>query len=63
MLKYDYIIQANFQYNPLRVHEPAREPSLRRFSKLIWHGYDEGGAAVYKEDPVTGEIVRIDFIG
>jgi hypothetical protein len=63
MLQYDYRIHANFYYDPLQVNMPATEPSLYRFTRLIWHGYDEGGPAVYKEDLLTGDVVRIDFLG
>lgn len=63
MMYYDYRIQANFFYDPLQVYDQAREPSLMRFSELLWHGYDEGGPAVYKRDPYTGEVLRIDFRG
>lgn len=63
MLPYDYVIRANFYYDPHQVHAPTRDSSLYRFTRLIWHGYDERGAAVYKEDPYTGDVVRIEFLG
>jgi hypothetical protein len=43
------------------VNMPAREPSLRRFSVLIWHGYEGAVPVVYKSDPFSGEVVRIVF--
>jgi hypothetical protein len=61
MMYYDYRIQANFFYDPGRVYDQASESSLKRFTELLWHGYDEGGPTVYKKDPYTGDVVRIDF--
>ena len=58
---YDYEIRANFSYNAGMVHMPAREPKLKRFSELVWHGYEGITPVVYKADPITGEVVRIIF--
>ncbi len=62
MYNYNFRIQANFRYDPQKVHFPATHPQLKRFTELLWHGYDNG-YCVYKRDPLNGDIVRIDFLG
>lgn len=58
---YDYRITAVAVYNPHRVHEPPNDQRLERFTDVVWHGLDDEGYCVYKRNPWTGEIVRIDF--
>jgi len=60
-IHYDFEIQANFGYNPNMVTMPARDPRLKRFTTLIWHGYEGITPVVYKEDPYNKEVVRIIF--
>jgi len=60
-IHYDYEIRANFSYNPNMVNLPAREPSLMRFTNLIWHGYERMTPVVYKNDPYNGDVVKIIF--
>ncbi len=62
MLPYDCRVQANHQFDYCRVYDTPKETKLLRFSRLIWFGYDEEGPAVYREDPNTNEVVRIDFL-
>ena len=58
---YDHRIAANFAYDASRVHDPPTDARLARFEVLIWHGQDDEGLCVYKQDPRTGEVLRIDF--
>lgn len=62
MLRFDLRVQTNHQFDYCRMYDNPKEADLLRFSRLIWFGYDEQGPAVYREDPKTGEVVRIDFL-
>lgn len=62
MLAYDHRVQENFKFDYCRIYDDPTEDKLLRFSRLIWYGYDEQGPAVYREDPNTGEVLRIDFL-
>lgn len=61
MILYDFQVQANFRYDPALVEMPAQEPRLRRFSSLLWHGYEYGTPVVYKTDPYSAQVIRIVF--
>lgn len=62
MAKFNFFrIQAEFQYNPVMINRPATDPRLAPFTRVMWHGLDDEGYCVYKQNPVTGEVVRIDF--
>ena len=54
-------IQANMHFNPTRLTMPATDTRLMRFTELLWAGQDDEGWCVFKRDPVTGEVIRIDF--
>ena len=60
-MPYDLRIHANLVFDSSRVYDPPREYSLNRFSRVIWFGRDYEGNCVYRQDPITSEIVRIDF--
>jgi len=55
---YQYRVQANMYYDPSTVHSPPALPELKRFTELLWHGYD-GGICVYRKDHHTWEIVNV----
>ena len=58
---YDYRIQANMNFDWNKVNAPATDYRLNRFSILLWAGQDDEGWCVFRKDPITGSIVRIDF--
>jgi hypothetical protein len=62
MLPFDLRIQTQHRFDYCRVFDFPKEAKLLRFTRLTWYGYDEEGPAVYREDPDTGEVVRIDFL-
>jgi len=62
MLAYDHRVQENYKFDYHRIYDDPKDNKLLRFSRLIWYGYDEQGPAVYREDPNTGEVLRIDFL-
>lgn len=59
--QYHYRVQANMTFNPNLVNMQPTEPALQRFTNLTWYGSDDEGNCVYRQDPHTGEILRIDF--
>ncbi|MEM4734994.1 MAG: hypothetical protein QXS20_04670 [Candidatus Thorarchaeota archaeon] len=61
-LKYDHRVKANFAFDATKVGLPSRHPSLMRFTEVLWYGKDDEGYCVYKKDPKTGEVLRIDFL-
>lgn len=61
MLNYDVRVREKLPFDYYRIYESPQEPELTGFSRLIWYGYDEEGAAIYRQNPKTGEVVRIDF--
>jgi len=58
---FHYRVSANMHYNPNMVYNRPTDPSLARFSELLWHGCDNEGNCVYRKDPINGEVLRIDF--
>ena len=58
---YHFRVQANMPFNPVMAQNRPTDPSLQRFSELIWYGTDNEGNCVYRRDPFTKEVVRIDF--
>ncbi|MGE4583818.1 MAG: hypothetical protein AB7C91_04155 [Sphaerochaeta sp.] len=62
MLHYDQRIQTNHPFDYCRVYDDPKDPKLAEFTRVIWFGYDEEGPAVYRENPSTGKIVRLDFL-
>lgn len=63
MSKHSYHIRvsANMPYNPNLVYNQPTEYSLQRFTELLWHGLDDEGYCVFRGDPITREVIRIDF--
>lgn len=43
---FHYRVSANMHYNPTMVYNKPTDPSLMRFSDLIWHGCDNEGYCV-----------------
>jgi hypothetical protein len=58
---YNYRIRANANFNWSLVNAPPTDFRTRRFTVLLWAGQDDEGWCVFKEDPATGDILRIDF--
>ena len=49
-------------YDATKAGLPSRHPSMRRFTEVLWHGEDDEGYCVYKKDPKTGDVIRVDFL-
>ena len=58
---YNLRLQAPMPYDESRVFAPPSDPRLLRFTEVVWYGWDDEGWCVYRRDPTTGEIARIDF--
>ena len=58
---YDIRVQANFNFDWNQVNQPSRDPRLSSYTELIWAGQDDEGWCVFKRNPYSGEIIRIDF--
>ena len=54
-------IKANMPYNAAMVANRPTDSRLMQFSDLLWHGRDDEGYCVYRRNPMTQEVVRIDF--
>lgn len=61
MLAYDIRVQVNCLFDYCKVFSMSND-DLREYTRLIWYGYDEVGPAVYRKNPETGMVVRIDFL-
>ena len=61
MLEYDVRVKAEVPFDYFRVFQPPKDASIGPFSRIIWYGYDEEGPAVYRQNPRTGKILRIDY--
>jgi len=55
-------IAARMPFNAAMVHNRPTLPALARFTELVWYGADDEGHCVYRRDPSSGEVVRIDFL-
>jgi hypothetical protein len=62
MLHYDHRIKLEVPFDYLNLHKVPKDTTIASFSKLIWYGYDEQGPSVYRRNPKTGEVIRIDFL-
>ena len=62
MLSYDSRIKLEVPFDYVHLHKIPKNATLGSFSRLVWYGYDEEGPSVYRQNPKTGEIVRIDFL-
>ena len=58
---YNYRVQANFNFDWSKTNYPATDPRLAPFTELIWSGQDDEGWCVFKRNPATTEVLRIDF--
>ncbi len=61
VLEYDRRFKTDVPFDYYRIYDNPKEPELRFFSRLLWYGYDEEGPAIYRQNPKTGEVIRIDF--
>ena len=59
--QYNFRIQALMNFNWDKVNFPPTDPNLQHFTQLIWAGQDDEGWCVFRSNPYTGEVVRIDF--
>ena len=62
MLDYNLRHKSQKPFDYSHVYDLPEGRELQRFSRLIWYGYDEEGPAVYRKDPKTNEVIRIDFL-
>ncbi len=61
-MAHNHATRANFRYDPTKAGLPLKHPSMMRFTEVVWHGEDDEGYCVYKKDPKTDEILRVDFL-
>ncbi len=61
MLAYDVRVHANAPFDYFRVFSHTKIPVIAAFTRIIWYGFDEEGPAVYRKNPHTGEVARIDY--
>ncbi|MDD2394749.1 MULTISPECIES: hypothetical protein [Sphaerochaeta] len=61
MLAYDYRIQTNLPFDYYRIYSIPNKPELTDYTRLLWYGYDEEGPTIYRQNPQTGQVVRIDY--
>ncbi len=59
--KYDKLVKFNENFVSSRSDLPPVNPDFERFSIFLWSGNDEGIWCVYRQDPRTKEILRIEF--
>lgn len=59
---YNYRVQANFHFDWKRVKSFSAGSQLKRFTELVWAGRDGEGWCVYKRDPYSNDVIRIDFL-
>jgi len=62
MLHYDVRVKLEAPFDYCRIFNLPDNPKIASFTRLLWYGYDEEGPSVYRQDPKTGEVVRIDFL-
>lgn len=62
MLVYDVRVKLEIPFDYCRIHEVPDTPRMASFTRMLWYGYDEDGPSVYRQNPKTGEVVRIDFL-
>jgi hypothetical protein len=61
-MSFNFRAKANFSYDANKVQNPPRHQTLMRFTELLWHGEDDDGVfCVYRKDPKSREVVRIEF--
>ncbi len=59
--KYNLVVKKDKEFKYNRADLPPVDPDLVRFSEFLWGGNDNGIWCVYRRDPRTKEIVRIEF--
>ena len=62
MIPFDFRVQAMMSYDERKVWNMPSDPRLTPFTELIWDGRDEAGWCVYRRNPYSFEVVRIDFL-
>ncbi len=62
MLKFDHRIKVEVPFDYLNLHKVPNNATITSFSTLLWYGYDEQGPSVYRRNPETEEVIRIDFL-
>ncbi len=58
---YNYRVQANLHFEWKQINSFSTDARLKRFTGLIWAGRDDEGWCVYKRDPYSNDVIRIDF--
>ncbi len=59
--RYNKLVKFNTNFLGSRADMLPISPELERFSEYLWSGNDEGIWCVYRRDPRTKEVVRIEF--
>ncbi len=59
--KYTYVVKKNKEFKKNLCDVVPVSSDLKRFTKFLWAGIDEGIWCVYRQDPRTKDIVRIEF--
>ncbi len=59
--RFNKVFKINESFKGSRADLLPLNPELKRFSTFLWAGNDEGIWCVYRQDPKTKEVVRIEF--
>ncbi len=59
--KYHFVVKKDKEFKYSRADLPPKDPEIIRFSEFLWCGNDNGIWCVYRKDPRSKEIVRIEF--
>ncbi|WP_332446262.1 hypothetical protein [Sphaerochaeta sp.] len=62
MLNYDLRVKLEVPFDYYRIYQFPKDAEYFSFTRLLWYGYDEQGPAIYRQDPKTGQVVRVDFL-
>ncbi len=62
MLHYDVRTKLEALFDYCRIYDVPDNPKMASYTRLLWYGYDEEGPSVYRQNPRTGEVIRIDFL-
>ena len=58
---FHYRIQGNMPYNVAMITNRPTDNQLIQFAEILWYGCDDEGYCVYRRNPMSKEVVRIDF--
>ena len=61
MLSYDLRVKMDVPFDYCRIYDVPQDHVVDSFTRMIWYGYDEEGPSVYRQNPHTMEMLRIDF--